>query len=91
VAGVEGDRAAQEADRGPGLLVVEDLGVGQARRIIDRDVHEVPADGMSALALAVGDGAVVVLAQPITDTFAGAAPDAPELLGICPMFCVRSG
>ena len=45
VAGVVRDRAAQEPDRGGGLLVGEDLDVGQAGGVVDRDVHELPADG----------------------------------------------
>ena len=43
VGGVEGDRAAQERDRGRGLLVGEDLDVGQAGGVVDADVHELPA------------------------------------------------
>ena len=44
VAAVELDRAAQERDRGGGFLVGEDFGVGQACRVVDRDMHALPAD-----------------------------------------------
>ena len=39
VSGVEGDRATQETDRGGAGLVGEDLGIGQACGVIDRDVR----------------------------------------------------
>ena len=52
VGGVEGDRAAQEADRGRGLLVGEHLDVGQAGGVIDADVHEFPAAARAAPAVA---------------------------------------
>src|SRR5947209_4029537 len=45
--------AAQESDRAGGLLVAENLGVGQARAVIDRDMHVFPADGLAASALSV--------------------------------------
>ena len=79
---VELDGAAQKRDRCRGLLVGQNFGVGQARAVIDGDVHVVPADGLAALALAVGEGAVVVLAagHPVS----GAALDAPELLDVDP-------
>src|SRR6188474_290879 len=35
MAGIERRRAAQERDRGRGLLIVEDLDVGQARAVVD--------------------------------------------------------
>jgi hypothetical protein len=40
----ERDRSAEEPDCCCGLLVAENLGVGQARGVVDRDVHELPAD-----------------------------------------------
>src|SRR5215211_11179 len=43
VAGVERDGAAQEPDRGRGLLVAENLHVGQAGGVVDADMHELPA------------------------------------------------
>src|SRR5436309_16136979 len=39
----ERDGAAQEADRGRRLLVVENFDVGQAGAVVDRDVDELPA------------------------------------------------
>jgi hypothetical protein len=38
------DRAAQEADRCSGLFVIEHLDVDEPGRVIDRDVHVLPAD-----------------------------------------------
>jgi hypothetical protein len=35
----EADGAAQEADRGAGLLVRQDLGVSQPGGVVDGDVH----------------------------------------------------
>ena len=49
-----GDRAAEEADRGRCLLVLEHLNVGQAGSVVDGDVHVLPADpAASAAAVAV--------------------------------------
>jgi hypothetical protein len=42
--GEVGDRAAQEADRGRGFLVLEHLDVGEPRGVVDRDVNVLPAD-----------------------------------------------
>ncbi len=36
--------AAQEAGRGLSLLVREDLGVGEPRRVVHRDVDELPTE-----------------------------------------------
>jgi hypothetical protein len=44
VAGEELDRSTEERDDRGGLLVGEDLGLGQARAIVNRDVHVLPAD-----------------------------------------------
>jgi hypothetical protein len=44
VRGEERDRALQKADRGRGLLVVENLGERDAGVVIDRDVQELPAE-----------------------------------------------
>ncbi len=44
VAFVEHDCAVKERDHGAGLLVGENLGVGQAGAVIDRDVHALPAN-----------------------------------------------
>src|SRR4051794_6798053 len=51
VAAVERDRAAQEADRGRGLLVAEDLDIGQASAVVDSDVDELPAGVADASAV----------------------------------------
>jgi hypothetical protein len=47
VAFEERDRAAEERDRGRGLLVGQDLGVGQARGVVDGDMDVVPADDLA--------------------------------------------
>jgi hypothetical protein len=76
------DGAAQEADRGERLLVGEHFDVGQAGGIVDGDVHELPADALAAVTVAVDERRVVVLAQPVADALARAALDAPELLDV---------
>ena len=40
------DGAAKEADRGDRFLVLEHLDVDEAGRVVDRDVHVLPADGL---------------------------------------------
>ena len=37
------DRAAQEADRGHGFLIFEDFDVDEPGRVVDCDLHELPA------------------------------------------------
>ena len=56
VAAVEGDGAAEEADRGRCLLVGEHLGVGEAAVVVDGDVDVLLADRPALLAVPVGDG-----------------------------------
>ncbi len=53
VAGEEGERSAEEADCGCGLLVGEDLGVGEAAVVVDGDVDVVPACGAAVVAVRV--------------------------------------
>ena len=65
VAAVERASAAQEPDRGGGLLVGEDFGVGQAGGVVDRDVHELPAD-VATRAGRVGRWRVVRAGWPVT-------------------------
>ena len=40
-------RSPEKADRGRGLLVAQDLGVGQAGGVVDGDVDVVPADDLA--------------------------------------------
>jgi hypothetical protein len=82
MAGVKDQCAAEECDRGAGLLVRQHLGVGEPGGVVDGDVHVIPADRLAAAAIAVGDRAVVVLAQAVTHALSGAALDAPELLDV---------
>ena len=74
-------RGWRNADRGDRLLVGEHLDVGQAGRVVDADVHELPAD---ALALAGGVGWRSALQATVAvDAVAGAAVgDAAELLDV---------
>ena len=53
VAGEELDRPGEEADRGRGFLIVEDLGVGEAAVIVDGDVDEVPAGQAAVVTVCV--------------------------------------
>ena len=54
MAGEERNGAVQERDRGAGLFVVEDFGVGQAAVVVDRDVQVFPADPLATDAGSVG-------------------------------------
>src|SRR5215217_3409819 len=78
----ERHRSAQERDRGCRLLVWEHLGVGQTAAVVNGDVDELPAGRLAALAVAVGEGPVVVLAQPVADALSGAALDAAKPLDV---------
>jgi len=75
------DRSPQEADRGGGFLIVEDLDVGQACGVVDRDVHEFTADDIVNLALTV-DALAGVAPALAADAMAGSVVDAPEFLDI---------
>jgi hypothetical protein len=61
VAGEEGERAAQEGNRGRRPLVGEHFGIGEAAVVVDCDVDVLPADGATPIAGLVGEGGVVVL------------------------------
>jgi hypothetical protein len=78
----ERDGAAQEADRGRGLLVGEDLGIGQAGGVVDRDVDEVPARLVASTAGGVGKRACVATAARTADAMSGAADDPSELFDV---------
>ena len=82
VAGVESGGATQEADRRRRLLIGQHLGVGEAAVVVDRDVHELPADRQPAAALEVDARGVVVLAQAVPDALAGAALEPAQPLDI---------
>src|SRR4051812_13145264 len=73
--------ATEKRDRRGRLLVAQDFGVGQARGVVDGDMHEVPTDGVAAPAGGVGEGAVVVRAAA-EDPLACTAVDASELLDV---------
>jgi hypothetical protein len=64
-----GDRAPEEARGGRGPFVGQDLGIGQAGSVVDRDVNELPANASHAC------GAVSV--DAMTDT-----ADTPQLLDV---------
>jgi hypothetical protein len=81
VALVEGDGATKEAGRCCRLLVVEDLGVGEAAVVVDGDMDVLVADGVADAAGSVGVAAVVVL-PAIADPPPGAAVDPAEFLDI---------
>ena len=80
VAAEEGQRAAQEADRGRRLLVGQHLGVGQTSRVVDRDVDELPADLASAQPGTVGLGRIP--APLAGHAVTGAALEPAELLDV---------
>jgi hypothetical protein len=62
-------------------LVGEHLGVGQARAVVDRDVHILPANPASVDARCVAARAVS-LTPPAVDAVARSILDAPELLDV---------
>ena len=78
VAGVELDSALEEGDGCRALLIGENLGVGQAAVIVDRDMHELPASEPDRLAVSMG--------VRLSTTAAGDAmawfEDPPELLDV---------
>src|SRR5271169_21457 len=82
VAVVKHDSALQKRDRGCGLLVAEDFGVGETAVVVDADVDVFPADAVAPLATTVGVGRVVVLMQTVAPALAGAALDPAELLDV---------
>ncbi len=70
---VEAQRPPQKADAGCGLLVGEQLHVGEPGRVVDADVHELPAGAAGAPAWTALAGGAVARAL---------APDPPELLDV---------
>ena len=78
VAAVEGDGAAQEAGSGGCLLVVEDLGVGEAAVVVDGDMNELPAGDAGAAPV---DPRLCLRGAAAADAVADAA-DAAELLDV---------
>ena len=75
----EGHRPAQERARRRRLLVGQHLGVGQPGGVIDRDLHELPADRPAPQPITVGERRAVVLVAG--DTLARAF-DPPQLLDV---------
>jgi hypothetical protein len=57
------DRATQEGDRGRGFLVLEHLDVGEPGRVVDRNMHELPADP-AATQTAIAMDAMADLSDP---------------------------
>ena len=66
-------------DDGGRFLVAENLGVGQASAVVDRDVCVLSADRLSSDTGCAGVARVVAVSQPIPDTLAGTALDLAEL------------
>src|SRR2546427_5275599 len=63
--GEVGDRSAQEADRGHGLLIVEDFDIDEPGRVVDADVDVFPAKVVGPPMVATaGDAARVAVAGP---------------------------
>ena len=79
---VKRDGAAQERDRGAGLLVGQHLGVGQARGVIDRDMHKLPANPVAVKAGQPIKARAPRVGLTPRHTLAGAALDAPELFDV---------
>ena len=73
---VVGDSPFQEADRGDGLLVGEDLDVGDPGRVIDTDVDVLPAGRTSGMVRAR------LMAPVAGDPVSDAAADPSELLDV---------
>ncbi len=66
VSRVEGNGSPQEADRGAGPLIAQDLDVGEAGGVIDADVDELPAG-------ALGLGGALA-GHPVTGALLRSAP-----------------
>src|SRR6266849_7855764 len=63
--GEVGNRAAQKADRGQGLLIVEDFNVDEPGRVVDADVDVFPAEVIRPpMVAAAGDAAGDAVARP---------------------------
>ena len=82
MATVEQDRASEEADRGDGLLVGKDFDVGQAGRVVDRDMHRLPAADVRRRPSASVRLGRPLRPYPAGDPFAGAILDEAELLDV---------
>ena len=81
VAREERDDAAQKANHGAGLLVGQNLGIGQAAVVVDGDVHAFAADLLSTSPGGVGLGRRPVLAAA-GEALADTALDAAELFDV---------
>src|SRR5271154_1216308 len=73
----ERDCAPEERDDGRGLFVGQDLGVSQARAVIDGDMHVLPAHCVAPAASCVDFGGVVVRVRAAANPLPGAALYAP--------------
>jgi len=82
VRAVKGDGSLQKADRGLGLLVCEDLDVGETGGVVDADVDALVADSAASDAVAVELGQVATLVRSTDDPVPGAALDPPQLLDV---------
>src|ERR1019366_8539356 len=82
VAGVERDSTSEKADHGPPALIWEDLGIGQASAVVNRDVYALPACGLTP------DAKGVLASWPFAtggrpgDPAAGAALDPSQPLDV---------
>src|SRR5436190_3954487 len=86
VAAVEGDGTAKEADRCRRFLVAEDLGVGEATVVVDRDVDVLPA--FLALIAPVVAAAGDSVTGPVDPTQL-LDVDVEELAGACALVAPR--
>src|SRR5438309_983144 len=82
MAGEERDRACKEGDDRGGLLIAEDLGVGQAGAIVDRDVHTLPAGSAAGHTGGVSLDWRASVTASARDAMPSATCDAPELLDV---------
>jgi hypothetical protein len=82
VSAVKGDRALEKADRCRRPLVLQDLGVGHSAVVVDRDVHELLADGVADPAGRVGVLGVVGRVTLPADALARTTDDPAELFDV---------
>ncbi len=75
------DGSTKERDRRECLLVGKHLDVNQAGRVIDRDVHELPADCLADSPLGIGPLRLVTTAFAC-DAVPGALVNPAELLDV---------
>ena len=80
MASIERDRALEKRDGGGGFLIGQDLDLVQAGRVVDRDLHGVPAGNAAADPGSVGLLSRAQAARPAGHAVSGASRADPSQL-----------